>query len=261
MIEIKHLNKTYDRGRKTANRVLKDVSFTLPDTGFVCILGPSGCGKTSLLNAIGGLDDFDNGTLATENVTVKRSGTVRYEAERNRSFGYIFQNYYLLEKHSAAYNVYLGLHSLKLTHREKLRRVKQALEAVDMGRYARRQVGELSGGQQQRIAIARALARRPRVIFADEPTGNLDDANTRNICALLRKASKDSLVVMVTHEAHIARFFADRIITLDQGRIAEDTTQWDRSSLSLGSDKVLYSGDYQEHSQESNGVHLRLLRT
>ena len=141
MIEIKHLNKTYDRGRRTANRVLKDVSFTLPDTGFVCILGPSGCGKTSLLNAIGGLDTFDNGTLATETVKAHRYGTAAYNAERNRNFGYIFQNYYLLDNHTVAYNVYLGLHSLELSHKEKLRRVRQALEAVGMERFVRRKVG------------------------------------------------------------------------------------------------------------------------
>ena len=261
MIEIKNLNKTYDRGRKGDNRVLKDVSFTLPDKGFVCILGPSGCGKTSLLNAIGGLDTFDNGTLATQSVQVHRYGTRAYNAERNRNFGYIFQNYYLLDNHSVAYNVYLGLHSLDLTHREKLRRVRQALQAVDMERYIRRKVCDLSGGQQQRIAIARALARRPRVIFADEPTGNLDDANTRNICSLLRKASKDSLVVMVTHEEHIARFFADRIITLDQGVIAQDSTQWDRSSLDLESDKTIYTGDFQQQMLQENSVQLRLLHT
>ncbi|MBO7185162.1 MAG: ABC transporter ATP-binding protein/permease [Oscillospiraceae bacterium] len=261
MIEIIKLNKTYDRGRKGDHRVLKDVSFTLPDKGFVCILGPSGCGKTSLLNAIGGLDTFDNGTLATQSVQVHRYGTRAYNAERNRNFGYIFQNYYLLDNHSVAYNVYLGLHSLDLTHREKLRRVRQALQAVDMERFIRRKVSDLSGGQQQRIAIARALARRPRVIFADEPTGNLDDANTRNICALLRKASKDSLVVMVTHEEHIARFFADRIITLDQGVISEDTTQWDRSSLQLESDKTIYTGDFQQQILQENTVQLRLLQS
>ena len=93
MIRIEKLNKTYDRGRKGDRRVLKDVSFELPDKGFVCILGPSGCGKTSLLNAIGGLDAFDNGTLATQSVAVHRYGTRAYNAERNRKFGYIFQNY------------------------------------------------------------------------------------------------------------------------------------------------------------------------
>ena len=127
MIEVQKLNKTYDRRRRTANHVLHDISLTLPDRGFVCILGPSGCGKTSLLNAIGGLDVFDNGTLTMENVSVNQYGMRSFEAERNRSFGYIFQNYYLLENHSVAYNVYLGLHSLKLSHKEKLRRVRQAL--------------------------------------------------------------------------------------------------------------------------------------
>ncbi len=258
MIRVEHLNKTYDRGRN-ANRVLQDVSFELPETGFVCILGPSGCGKTSLLNAIGGLDRFDSGILATDRVQVRHYGTRKYENERNASFGYIFQNYYLLPEHTVAYNIYLGLHSLKLSHREKLQRIRQALEAVDMGRYIRRKVGELSGGQQQRIAIARALARKPRVIFADEPTGNLDEANTMNICSLLRQISKTSLVVMVTHEERIANFFADRIIRLDAGRISADAELGQRGGLDLGSDKELYAGEFRETKLEENSLDLRLL--
>lgn len=261
MIEVRNLNKTYERARPGDNRVLKDVSFTLPETGFVCILGPSGCGKTSLLNAIGGLDRFDNGKLSTGDICVSRYGTAAYETQRNKNFGYIFQNYYLLENHSAAYNVYLGLHSLDLSHKEKLRRVRMALHAVDMDRFIRRKVSELSGGQQQRIAIARALARRPRVIFADEPTGNLDEANTRNICTLLRQASRESLVIMVTHEERIANFFADRIIRLDQGVIASDSESWERGGLSLDSDKELYAGDFQEETMGQEQVSLRLLRT
>ena len=252
MIRIEHLNKTYDRHRRTANQVLHDVCLTLPDTGFVCILGPSGCGKTSLLNAVGGLDSYDSGTLSTGNVSADRYGTSQYEAERNCNFGYIFQNYYLLPEHSVGYNVYLGLHSLDLSHEEKLDRVEEALKAVEMDRYFRRNVGELSGGQQQRVAIARALARRPKVILADEPTGNLDEANTRNICALLRKISKTSLVLMVTHEETIARFFADRIIRLDGGRITGDSESFQRSSLSDGN--TLYTGDYEETVLEAEGI-------
>ena len=217
MIRVEHLNKTYERARAGDRRVLKDISFTLPDKGFVCILGPSGCGKTSLLNAVGGLDRFDNGTITAGDTTVSRYGTGAYEDKRNRNFGYIFQNYYLLDEHTVGYNIYLGLHSLELSHREKIARIRSALKAVEMDRYIHRRVCDLSGGQQQRVAIARALARRPRVIFADEPTGNLDEANTMNICTLLRKASRDSLVIMVTHEERIANFFADRIIRLDHG--------------------------------------------
>ncbi|MGN0986006.1 MAG: ATP-binding cassette domain-containing protein [Candidatus Enterenecus sp.] len=260
MIEVRHLNKTYDRGSRAANHVLRDVSFTLPDTGFVCIVGPSGCGKTSLLNAVGGLDSFDSGAISAGDVTVTRCGTREMERERNSSFGYIFQNYYLLPEHSVAYNVYLGLHALNLTHRERLERVREALKAVNMARYARRAVGELSGGQQQRVAIARALARRPRVIFADEPTGNLDEENTVNICTLLRRISKTSLVVMVTHEEDIARFFADRIITIWDGVLAGDEESWQREGLTAEGGSALYAGDYEEQILEGEGVRLRLLR-
>lgn len=259
MIEVKDLNKTYDRRRRNANRVLRDVSVTLPDRGLVCILGPSGCGKTSLLNAMGGLDVFDSGTLIIGDKPMSHSGSRAFEAERNRNFGYIFQNYYLLDDHSVAYNVYLGLHSLKLSHAKKVRRVRQALKAVDMDRYIRRRVGELSGGQQQRVAIARALARRPRVIFADEPTGNLDERNTRNICSLLRQASKESLVIMVTHEERIARFFADRIITLNNGVIASDSEEWHRGSLNAETDDTIYTGDLESSEASDGNVTLKLL--
>jgi len=259
-MQIKHLNKTYDRHTKNANPVLKDISFTLPETGFVCILGPSGCGKTSLLNAIGGLDRFDSGEISIHETTVKSYGTKLFEAERNRSFGYIFQNYYLLQEHTVAYNVYLGLHSLQLSHAEKLRRVKEALRAVDMERYLLRKTGALSGGQQQRVAIARALARRPRVIFADEPTGNLDEANTLNICSLLRRISKTSLVVMVTHEERIANFFADRIIRLDGGVISANDGDWQRGDLTVEGANTIYAGDLKEETLEQDGLRLRFLR-
>ena len=259
MIRVTELNKTYDARQRHANHVLRDVSFELPDTGFVCIVGASGCGKTSLLNAVGGLDSFDSGTIETGNVSVSRYGSRELELERNNSFGYIFQNYYLLTDHSVAYNVYLGLHALELTHKEKLIRVREALKAVNMDRFARRIVSDLSGGQQQRVAIARALARRPRVIFADEPTGNLDEENTQNICTLLRRISKTSLVIMVTHEESIARFFADRIITLSEGRIKSDSDSWQRGSLSAaGSD--LYAGELEEQRSEIGKVKLRVLQ-
>ena len=258
MIEIKNLNKTYDRKRRDANHVLKDISLTLPDVGFICIIGASGCGKTSLLNAVGGLDSFDGGEIKTGQIAVSKSGTSSYERERNNSFSYIFQNYYLLGDHSVAYNVYLGLHSLALTHKERLSRVKEALKAVNMSRYARRIVGELSGGQQQRVAIARAIARRPRVIFADEPTGNLDEENTINICTLLRRISKTSLVVMVTHEEKIARFFADRIITLSDGKVTADETEWKRKKLMAGG-STLYAGDYENRDIEQENIKIRVL--
>ncbi len=259
MIRIEDLKKTYDKNTRHANRVLHGMSFTLPDTGFVCILGASGCGKTSLLNAIGGLDVFDSGKIITDTATITKAMSSEMERERNAAFGYIFQNYYLLTEHSAAYNVYLGMHSMDLTKKEKMARVKDALQRVNMLRYRKRPVGELSGGQQQRVAIARALARRPRVIFADEPTGNLDEANTMNICTILKELSRESLVVMVTHEERIARFFADRIITLDAGNIVSDTTEWDRGTIDAGAKDTIYAGDYEEKKLSDEGISLRLL--
>ena len=259
MIKVDNLKKTYDKGTKRANEVLHNLSFQLPDTGFVCILGASGSGKTSLLNAIGGLDVYDSGTITTETAEIKKAVSKEMEKERNANFGYIFQNYYLLTEHSVAYNVYLGMHSLDLPHSEKLKRVKDALSRVDMLRYRKRPVGELSGGQQQRVAIARAIARKPRVIFADEPTGNLDESNTMNICTILKELSKESLVVMVTHETRIAEFFADRIITLERGVIVSDKTEWERGIMDAGEKNTVYTGDYKEETVSTANLSVRML--
>ncbi len=259
MIKIEGLKKTYDKNTRHANEVLHDISLTLPDTGFVCILGQSGCGKTSLLNAIGGLDLFDRGVIETDTAKITHARSKVMERERNSSFGYIFQNYYLLSEHSAAYNVYLGMHSMPLSEKEKKDRVKDALRRVDMLRYRKRPVSELSGGQRQRVAIARAIARHPKVIFADEPTGNLDEANTLNICSILKELSRDSLVVMVTHEERIARFFADRIITLDAGNIISDSTDWSRSSMDFGDKDTLYKGDYSCSDEKNDSFSLKLM--
>ena len=220
MIKVNDLKKTYGKGTRLREEVLHGVNFELPETGFVCILGRSGSGKTSLLNAVGGLDVYDSGSVEIDGKEISHFNTHEMERQRNKNFGYIFQNYYLLSDHSCAYNVYLGMHSLDLSEKEKLDRAGEALKKVGMLRFAKRLVGELSGGQQQRIAIARAIAKNPKVIFADEPTGNLDEESTLNICTLLKKLSKKSLVVMVTHEERLANFFADRIITIAEGNIA-----------------------------------------
>lgn len=259
MISVRNLKKTYRSGKAAAQEVLHGLSFDLPETGFVCILGRSGSGKTSLLNAIGGLDDFDSGSLEIDGTRITRRDAGEMERQRNRNFGYVFQNYYLLPEHSAAYNVYLGLHSLDLDEREKLKRVQDALRKVDMLRFRKRLVGELSGGQQQRIAIARAIAKSPKVIFADEPTGNLDEESTLNICALLKKLSRTGLVVMVTHEQRLASFFADRIITIEDGRIESDSSQWERSALVSADPNSVYAGDYRDESFASGGLCLRVL--
>lgn len=259
MISVKDLKKTYSAGAGSAEEVLHGVSFDLPETGFVCILGRSGSGKTSLLNAIGGLDVFDSGSVEIDGTEVSSSDYSQMEKLRNINFGYVFQNYYLLPEHSAAYNVYLGLHSLDLDEKEKLRRVGDALKKVNMIRFRKRLVGELSGGQQQRIAIARAIAKSPKVIFADEPTGNLDEESTLNICSVLKSISKTSLVVMVTHEDRLADFFADRIIRIEDGRISGDSTDWKRGELVSADKSSIYAGDYREGTLNTDSLNIRVL--
>ena len=259
MISVKDLKKSYSHGAGSSEEVLHGVSFDLPETGFVCILGRSGSGKTSLLNAMGGLDTFDSGSVEIDGTRITRANAAEFEELRNINFGYVFQNYYLLPEHSCAYNVYLGLHSLDLDEREKLKRVEDALRKVDMLRFRKRLVGELSGGQQQRIAIARAIAKSPRVIFADEPTGNLDEESTLNICATLKKLSKTGLVVMVTHEERLADFFADRIITIEEGNISGDSSQWERGSLVSADKNSLYAGDHKDETFTSDGLNIRVL--
>lgn len=248
MIQLEHICKTYDKRSGHANNVLKDISVTFPDSGFVCILGPSGCGKTTLLNVMGGLDTFDSGTITIGETSSERHRAAGLEAERNRSFGYVFQNYYLLGDRSVTYNIYLGLHALPIGRLEKLKRVRQALRAVDMEDYSRRNINELSGGQQQRVALARALARRPRIVFADEPTGNLDEINTDNVCRLLRRISKECLVVMVTHEERLAYEYSDRIIVIEDGKILSDMENIPISEEGAGSFEDIADEDY-ENSQ------------
>lgn len=259
MIRVNDLKKTYGKGTRLKEEVLHGVSFELPETGFICILGRSGSGKTSLLNAVGGLDVYDSGSVEIGGKKISHSNRAEMEKQRNENFGYVFQNYYLLPDHSAAYNIYLGLHSLDLTEKEKLERVGEALKKVGMLRFAKRLVGELSGGQQQRIAIARAIAKSPKVIFADEPTGNLDEESTINISTLLKKLSRKSLVVMVTHEERLANFFADRIITLDEGTIQSDMTEWERRTLSSADSSTVYAGDYSEQILSTEGLRVRVL--
>ena len=259
MISVKDLRKVYRHGPGTAEEVLHGVSFDLPETGFICILGRSGSGKTSLLNAMGGLDTFDGGSVEIDGNHITRSNAGEIEKLRNINFGYVFQNYYLLKEHSAAYNVYLGLHSLDLDEREKLKRVREALRKVNMLRFRKRLVGELSGGQQQRIAIARAIAKSPKVIFADEPTGNLDEESTLSICATLKQLSKTGLVVMVTHEERLADFFADRIIRLEEGNITGDSNQWQRGSLVSADRNSIYAGDQKDETFTFDGLNIRVL--
>ena len=250
MISIDRLDKTFNRGKQNAIHVVNDVSLELPASGMVAIFGRSGCGKTTLLNVIGGLDRVQSGSVEIDGEKM----TVSNDSLRNRSVGYIFQNYLLNREQTCRENVADALRLLGVTDREFIEtQVDAALSAVGMERFAARLPDTLSGGQQQRIAIARAIVKNPPVILADEPTGNLDEANTLHVMRLLKAISRDRLVLLVTHEENLVSAFSDRVIELSDGRVVSDRvnvptegyTGYDKNAVYLGElpHKTLLDGD------------------
>ena len=216
MIKIRSLDKFFNKGGQNEIHVINDVTLDLPERGMVAIFGKSGCGKTTLLNVIGGLDKFSGGAVTIEGRDIKEDTDVI----RNRYIGYIFQNYNLNRGESCFDNVADALRLCGMTDPARIEeRVMTALASVDMEKYSKRTPDTLSGGQQQRIAIARAIVKDPHIILADEPTGNLDEANTVMIMDLLKAISKDHLVLLVTHEANLVDYYCDTVIELSDGKV------------------------------------------
>jgi len=246
MIKIEKLNKYYNKGKSNEVHVINETDLVLDDTGLVCILGESGSGKTTLMNTISGLDDFKSGTIDVDGEVVTKFGSETQERIRNEKFGYIFQNYYLLMDQTVEYNIMLALSLYDVSDEDKEKRIDYVLKAVDMTRYKKRLVSQLSGGQQQRVAIARALAKTPKVIFADEPTGNLDEQNTLRIMSILKNLSKNCLVIVVTHERSIADLFADRIINISDGKIISDKKVEVNASYEYSDNTNIYLGEFEK---------------
>lgn len=246
MITIKDLNKYYNKGKKNEQHVLNDISLELGDTGLVCILGESGSGKTTLLNTIGGIDTFSAGSISIDDATIERYDPKVMEPIRNDHFDYVFQNYYLLQDYSVAYNIKLALNRYELSEEEKEARVDYVLEMLGIAKYKKKQVSKLSGGQQQRVSIARALVKSPDVIFADEPTGNLDEENTLRTMSILKNISKECLVLLVSHEKRIANFFADRIIEICDGKVVRDEPNTPLESYERSDDANIYLKEMEQ---------------
>lgn len=224
MIKIEKLDKYFNKGKSNENHVLKEVSLELGDRGLVCILGESGSGKTTLLNTIGGLDTFKSGTVKVDDVVLRKYEQNKIERLRNQKFGYIFQNYYLLQDYTVAYNVKLALNVFDLTEEQKDERVDYVLEALGMSRYKKKRISQLSGGQQQRVSIARALAKNPKMLLCDEPTGALDYQTGKAILKLLQDMcrQKGMTVVVITHNSALTPM-ADRVIKIKNGKVAQMT--------------------------------------
>ena len=221
MLELKNIKKTYYVGENIT--ALKNISLNFGSSGFVSVLGPSGCGKTTLLNVIGGLDGYDDGDLVVKGKSTRFFKTPDWDAYRNNCIGFVFQNYNLISHQTILQNVEVALTLSGISKSERKRRAKKALENVGLGDQIGKKPNQLSGGQMQRVAIARALVNDPEIILADEPTGALDSKTSVQIMDILKEISKEKLVIMVTHNADLAKEYSSRIITMLDGEIESDS--------------------------------------
>ena len=238
MIEIKNLTKIYAKNRRQQCVALDDVSFTLPDKGMVFIVGKSGCGKSTLLNVLGGLDKLTSGDVVVDGVAFSTFSEGDFGHYRNGYLGFIFQDYCLIESLTVEQNVAL---SLQLKGIDDANAVREALAKVDLESFADRYSKDLSGGQKQRVAIARALIKNPKIILADEPTGNLDGKSSHQILTRLKELAASRLVVVVSHNMQDANEFADRIIELSDGKIVNDLQRNpDAIDVSIGAEETVF---------------------
>lgn len=222
MLELKKITKVYHTGGEDIS-ALKGIDLTFRDSEFVSILGPSGCGKTTMLNIIGGLDQYTSGDLVINGRSTKEYKDRDWDAYRNYSIGFVFQSYNLIPHQTVLANVEIALTLSGVSKKERRKRAKEALEQVGLKDQIRKKPTQLSGGQMQRVAIARAIVNNPDIILADEPTGALDTETSIQVMDLLKEISKDRLVIMVTHNPDLAEKYSTRIVKMLDGKITNDS--------------------------------------
>ena len=222
MLELKNIKKDYPGGGETV-QALKGISLQFRKSEFVSILGPSGCGKTTMLNIIGGLDQYTEGDLVINGKSTKDFKDRDWDAYRNHSVGFVFQSYNLIPHQTVLQNVELALTLSGVGKSERRSRAKKALEQVGLGSQLKKKPSEMSGGQVQRVAIARAIVNNPDIVLADEPTGALDTETSLQVMEILKEISKDRLVIMVTHNPNLAEKYSTRIVRMLDGLITDDS--------------------------------------
>lgn len=222
MLELKNIRKDYPAGDGTVH-ALKGIDLKFRESEFVSILGPSGCGKTTMLNIIGGLDQYTDGDLVINGKSTKDFKDRDWDAYRNHSIGFVFQSYNLIPHQTVIQNVELALTLSGVSKAERKERAKKALEEVGLGNQLNKKPSQMSGGQMQRVAIARALVNNPDIILADEPTGALDTETSVQVMEILKKISKNRLIIMVTHNPDLADRYSTRIIRMLDGEITGDS--------------------------------------
>ncbi|MBR2381339.1 MAG: ABC transporter ATP-binding protein/permease [Clostridia bacterium] len=226
MLELINIRKTYGKD-EAAVEALKGVSLKFRESEFVSVLGQSGCGKTTLLNIIGGLDQYTSGDLIINNTSTKDYTDSDWDTYRNHSIGFIFQSYNLISHQTVLANVELALTLSGISKNERRKRAVQALDKVGLRSQMNKRPNQLSGGQMQRVAIARALINNPDILLADEPTGALDSETSVQVMELLKEIAKDRLVIMVTHNPELAEEYSTRIINLRDGNLVGDSDPYD----------------------------------
>ena len=222
MLELKGIKKDYPAGDGIVH-ALKGIDLTFRKNEFVAILGPSGCGKTTMLNIIGGLDQYTEGDLVINGTSTKHYKDRDWDAYRNHSIGFVFQSYNLIPHQSVLQNVEIALTLSGVSKAERRKRAIKVLQDVGLGNQLRKKPAQMSGGQMQRVAIARALVNNPDIILADEPTGALDTETSVQVMDILKEVAKDRLVIMVTHNPELAEKYATRTIRMLDGEITSDT--------------------------------------
>ena len=225
MLELKNIKKDYITS-DTKVTALKGINIDFRENEFVSILGPSGCGKTTLLNIIGGLDDYTKGDLIINGRSTKEYKDSDWDTYRNHNIGFVFQSYNLIPHQTVLSNVELALTLSGVSPQERRKRAIKVLEEVGLKDQINKKPNQLSGGQMQRVAIARALVNDPDILLADEPTGALDSKTSIQIMEILKKISKNKLIIMVTHNPELAEKYSSRIIKLLDGNIISDSNPY-----------------------------------
>ncbi len=218
VITLKNVTKTYVLGGEKI-RALDSVDLTVEDGEFLAIVGPSGSGKSTLANIIGGIDVADEGKIVIDDQDISKISDNALADYRNRTIGFIFQNFNLQPNYTAVENVAVPLMLGGMPAKKRKQRAVECLKAVDLGDRLNHKPSQLSGGQRQRVAIARALSNDPKIIIADEPTGNLDSKKSAEVIDLLKDLNKKGItLIMITHDEGIAQQ-AGRIITIKDGKL------------------------------------------
>jgi len=253
MVKIEKINKYFNKRKKNQIHVINNTSLEFGKKGLIALLGASGSGKTTLLNVIGGLDKVDKGKIFINGIRITKKNYKKVDKIRNLNIGYIFQDYKLIDNLSVYDNIALVLKMIGIKDKKEIKkRIDYVLETLNMYRYRNRLAGMLSGGERQRVGIARAIVKNPNIIIADEPTGNLDSKNSLEIMNIIKAISKEKLVILVTHEEELAKFYASRIVEIQDGKVIKDYINEHNNNLNYRIDNKVYLKEFKEYSKINN---------